>query len=187
MKYLSNYRQFNEKIDVKDTDEPDVKMSKEKINALEDNITEYNQKKPLIDTIFKNQSFDMKKIEEELKKLIGAEESGPGKDRNPFLVNYAEVSKLTRKVDDLQNSRAQDKVKLDEFKEELNLSTDDNVKLSVNARITDVQNRLAEKSKKITELQKEIEVKKKELDDKVISQKSEIDEFIKKIKEQEQK
>ena len=106
---------------------------------------------------------------------------------NPFLVNYAEVSKLSRKVDDLQNSRANDKVKLDEFREELNLSTDENVKLSVNARITDIQNRLAEKSLKITELQKEIEVKKKELDTKISDQKSEIDEFIKKIKEQEQK
>jgi septal ring factor EnvC (AmiA/AmiB activator) len=187
MKYLSSYRHFNEKIDIKDTDEPDVKMSKEKLNALEDNITEFNQKKSLVDTIFKNQSFDMKKVEEELKKLLGTEESGPGKDRNPFLVNYAEVSKLSRKVDDLQNSRANDKVKLDEFREELNLSTDENVKLSVNARITDIQNRLAEKSLKITELQKEIEVKKKELDTKISDQKSEIDEFIKKIKEQEQK
>jgi hypothetical protein len=126
-------------------------------------------------------------IEEELKKLIGAEESGPGKDRNPFLVNYAEVSKLTRKVEDLQNSRADDKTKIDEFKQELSLSTDDGVKLNINSRISDIQNRLAEKSQEITELQKEIEIKKKEIDEKVANQRKEIEEFSNKIKEEEQK
>jgi hypothetical protein len=187
MKRLKKYKEFLEKVEVKDTDQPDTKMAKEKMNSLEDNITEFNQKKTDIDNIFKNQSFDMKKIEEELKKLIGAEESGSGKDRNPFLVNYAEVSKLTRKVEDLQNSRADDKTKIDEFKQELSLSTDDGVKLNINSRISDIQNRLAEKSQEITELQKEIEIKKKEIDEKVANQRKEIEEFSNKIKEEEQK
>ena len=39
MKYVFNYQKFIEKLEIIDTDEPDVKMSKEKMNALEDQFT----------------------------------------------------------------------------------------------------------------------------------------------------
>ncbi len=187
MKRLKKYKEFLEKVEVKDTDQPDTKMAKEKMNSLEDNITEFNQKKGLIESLYKNKSIDSNKLEEELKKIIGEEESGEGKDRNSFLIDWSNINRLIRQVEDLQNSRADDKTKIDEFKQELSLSTDDGVKLNINSRISDIQNRLAEKNKKISDLEKDIQLKRKDFDEKVVNQRKEIEEFVNEIKEEEQK
>lgn len=187
MRYLKTYSVFNEKFEIKDTDTEDIKMSKEKMNKLEEYIAEFPQKKPQIDLIFKDLKKDEETISKELQNLLGKEEAGPGADRNPFLVDYAEISKLTRKVDDIQNKRALDKIKLDDFQQQLALSKDPGVKINVSSSISDVNNRLAEKSKQILDVQKELEEKKKALDEKMAAQQKEIDEFIKKINDEEQK
>ena len=47
MRYLNNYQAFLEAdIPVGDTDKPDIKMAKEKINTINRQITEYQEKKP---------------------------------------------------------------------------------------------------------------------------------------------
>lgn len=187
MRYLKTYILFNEKFDIKDTDEEDIKMSKEKMNKLVDYITEFPQKKPQIDAIFKDLKKDNETISKELQNLLGKEDAGPGADRNPFLVDYVEISKLTRKVDDIQNQRALDKIKLDDFQQQLSLSKNPDVKANISSSISDVNNRLADKSKQILDVKKELEEKKKKLDEKIASQKKEIDEFTKKIIDEEQK
>jgi uncharacterized protein involved in exopolysaccharide biosynthesis len=187
MRYLKTYTKFNEKVEINDTDTEDVKMSKEKMNKLEGYMTEYTQKKSQIDAIFKDLKKDDKQISIELQNLLGKEDAGEGADRNPFLVDYAEVSKMMRKVDDIQNKRALDKIKLDDFNQQLSLTKDADVKVNISSTISDINNRLADKSKEITELQKEIDEKKKALEQKMVEQKKEIDEFIKKINDEEQK
>jgi hypothetical protein len=62
MKYLKNYQNFSEKFDISDSDEPDVKMSKEKMNKMQDYITEFSQKKVQIEQIFKDTKKDSKTI-----------------------------------------------------------------------------------------------------------------------------
>jgi hypothetical protein len=184
MKRLKKYREFLEKIEISDSDQPDTKMAKEKMNSLEDNIIEFNQKKQLIESLYKNKEMDSSKIEEELKKIIGDEESGDGKDRNIFLIDWSVINRLEREVDDLQNSKVEDNIKLEEFSQDLSLSKDNEVKLKITNSIKDIKTRLTEKTQKIVELEKEIGLKRNEFDEKITNQKKEIDDFVNKVKEE---
>lgn len=187
MKYVLNYQRFVEKIEIKDTDEPDVKMSKEKMNALEDQFQEFNQKKAQIDAIYLKKDASDKDIEAKLKEIIGAIESGPEQDRNPFLIQYSTVKKLEREVSVLQDERTKDKLKIQEFQEELSLLDKEETKLLTKSNINDLNTKLAQKSAKILELTKTIQDSKKEMDEKMLEIKKDIDEFNQKMKDEEQK
>ena len=67
MKYLKKYDIFLEEdeFDIKDTDAPDLKMSKEKMNSYKKWISEYSGNTSKIDNIYKNFK-DPKQIESEL-------------------------------------------------------------------------------------------------------------------------
>ena len=71
MKYVFNYQKFLEKFEISDSDEPDVKMAKEKMNSLQEQFTEFNQKKASIDAIYKDEKLTPDQVEEKLKQLIG--------------------------------------------------------------------------------------------------------------------
>lgn len=187
MKHVLNYQRFVEKIEIKDTDEPDVKMSKEKMNALEDQFQEFTQKKPQIDAVYSNKALTDKEIESKLKQIIGAIESGPEQDRNPFLIEYSTVKKLEKEVSTLQDERTKDKLKIQEFQEELSLLDKEETKLLTKSNINDLNTKLAKKSQTILELGKTIQDKKKEMEQKMLNIRKEIDEFSKKTKDEEQK
>ena len=72
MKYLKKYTIFLEEdeFEVKDTDQADVKMAKEKMNTIKEQFNEYNQKKPLIDQVYikTGKKKTNEEIEVELKK-----------------------------------------------------------------------------------------------------------------------
>jgi hypothetical protein len=187
MKYVFNYQKFIEKLEIKDTDEPDVKMSKEKMNALEDQFTEFNQKKAQIDAVYQDDKLTDKDIEVKLKSIIGEIEAGPEQDRNPFLIEYSTLKKLEREVSHLQDERTKDKLKIQEFQEELSLLDKEETKLLTKSNINDLNTKLAQKSAKILEIGKSIESKKKEMEQKMTDVKKEIDEFNRKMKDEEQK
>jgi len=52
MKYLKNYKIFLESFQISDSDEPDVKLAKEKMNTLESQISYYKANKSKIDSIY---------------------------------------------------------------------------------------------------------------------------------------
>ena len=191
MKYLKKYVIFLEEdeFEVKDTDQADVKMAKEKMNTIQNQISEYNQKKPLIDQVYVKT--DKKKTKEEiesgLKQILGETDIQSEEDRNPFLVEYSTIARLKKDVDDLQTGKAEDKVRLDDFQQELNLSTEASTKLLVNSKIQDIKNRLGEKSAKITQIMNDINIKQKEHVAKMEKIKVDITEYIKKISDSDQK
>ena len=191
MKYLKKYVIFLEEdeFEVKDTDQADVKMAKEKMNTIQNQLSEYNQKKSLIDQVYAKT--DKKKtsqdIELELKKILGETDIQSEEDRNPFLVEYSTIARLKKDVDDLQTAKAEDKIKLDDFQQELNLSTETSTKLLVNSKIQDIKNRLGEKSAKITKIMNDINTKQKEHVVKMEKIKTDITEYIKKISDSDQK
>jgi predicted nucleic acid-binding Zn-ribbon protein len=187
MKYVFNYQKFIEKLEIIDTDEPDVKMSKEKMNALEDQFTEFNQKKAQIDAVYQDDKLTDKDVESKLKSIIGQIESGPEQDRNTFLIEYSTLKKLEREVSHLQGERTKDKLKIQEFQEELSLLDKEETKLLTKSNINDLNTKLAQKSAKILEIGKSIQDKKKEMDQKMMDVKKEIDEFNQKMKDEEQK
>jgi hypothetical protein len=189
MIHLVKYKKFKESFDVSPTDQPDVKMAKEKMNTIQDQFKEYTQKKPLIDKVYvkteKKKTNEV--IESELENILGKTDVQSGEDRNPFLVENLTIARLHKEVDDLQTAKAEDKVKLDDFQKELSLSTEPSTKLSVNTKIQDINNRMGENSAKITKIMTDINTKQKEHVTKMEKIKTDMNEYIKKISDSDQK
>jgi hypothetical protein len=184
MKYLKKYTLFLEEdeFDIKDTDKEDVKMSKEKLNQLESQMQEYQSKKSSIDTIYKA----AKTIEEtkvKIEEIIGKD----AENRNPFLVEYNTVARLSKEIDIIHNEIVLDKLRADDFRQEASLVKDTTTKSAINSKLSDVQNRIAEKNKKIVEKQKEISDLTLEHENKMEEMKEELENYIKKISNSEQK
>ena len=157
MRHLKPYKIFLEEaeFDVNITDEPDIKMAKEKLTTLKNQLTEYKTKKPLIDNAYLTIKVDadlQKKVEE----IVGKVDALPGQDRNPFLVEYLHIASLNRKVSKIQKDIANDKIKKDDFNEELKLSKDSSTKQAVSVKITDITNRISTNTASIASLTKEI-------------------------------
>lgn len=177
MKIIKSYYLFLEEneFEVQETDDKDIKLSKQKLNDLQKDLSEYNQKKVLIDKAF--EKGDPKLIEEDLNRILGKD----SEKRNPFLVEYSTVSKLKKDIDKLQKDNANDKVRLDDFKQESQLSKDNTTKKSVDAKVSDINNRISVRNKQILDFAKEIQKKEKELLDKMKKMESEMRLNIRKI------
>lgn len=188
MKHLLKFQKFFEEIDleVKITDEPSVRMSKEKYKTFKKQLAEYKTKKPLID-----KAYLMAETEEDLnikvKEIIGKTDSLPKEDRNPFLVEYLNVANLKRKIDRLQKDIATDKVKKDDFSQELNLSSESSVKSMVDKKLKDVGERIKTNTSSIASLTKEVAESQRKLLQKMTKLQKEMTDYIKKISTQSQK
>ena len=182
MKHLKRYKLFTEEadFDVNITDEPDLKMAKEKLATLKTNLSDYKTKKPIIDTAYLTIKIDAD-LQKKTEEIMGKTDIQSGKDRNPFLVEYLHVSNLKRKINNLQNELVKDKLSKDDFTEELGLSTESSVKASVTSKITDITNRISTKTTNIASLNKEVTDSEKELQTKMFNVEKEMQDYIKKI------
>lgn len=184
MKYLKKYQLFLEEdeFEIKDTDKEDVKLSKDKLNLLKKHLTEYQSKKQAIDEIYKN-SQNLEETGEKIKTILGEE----SEERNPFLVDYNNIARITKEIDIIHKELVQDKLRADDFREESTLVKDSETKAAIVGKLTDVQNRIAEKNKKIVDKQKEIQELTTEHQEKMSQMKEDMEEYIKKISETEKK
>jgi hypothetical protein len=179
MKYLKDYNLFTEadSFEINDTDAVDVKMSKEKFNEIKADFTEYSQKKGSIDEVFKKFKTNPTQIEAELNRILGNE----SENRNPFLVEYTHIAKQSYEIDKLHDENLKDKLSLDDFRRELAIAKEDTTKKAVNAKISDISNRMTVRNKKIVDIQKDIQDRDKEHKDKMLEINKNMDEYIKKI------
>ena len=183
MKYLKKYNLFLEEVE---EDSVELKMAKEKMATYTKYISEYDPKSKLIDNIYKD-SKSTDEIKKKLEDLLGKTDVSSKEDRNPFLVEYCQVSKLKKQIDDAQRENSIDKIKLDDFQQDLSLAKDADMKLSLNTQLTDIRNRMGVRSGKITDYQKEITDSEKNLKDKMIEISKEMSDSIKKISSEGQK
>lgn len=177
MRHIKHFRLFLEEneFEIKDTDDKDIKMSKQKLNDLKKYLTEYPQKKVLLDKAFSSK--DPKLVESEVEKILGKD----SEKRNPFLVEYTTVSRLKKEVETTQKENTDDKIRLDDFRQESSLSKESEVKKSVDAKISDINNRISIRNKKIVDYIKEIQNKEKELLEKMKKMTTDIETHINKI------
>lgn len=182
MKYLKKYKLFLEEdeFDIKETDKEDVKLSKEKLNLVEKQLQEYQSKKQSIDQIYKSAK-TIEETGEKVKAILGDE----SEERNPFLVDYNNIARITKEVELIQKETIQDKLRADDFREESNLIKDPTTKAAIVGKLTDIQNRIANKNKDILDKKKEIEELSKEHQDKMGKMKEDMEDYIKKISETE--
>ena len=153
MKYLKKYKLFIEEaeFDIELSDGPDIKMAKEKLTTIKNQLSEYKTKKPLIDNVYLKILNDSD-LDQKVSEIIGKTD----KDRNPFLVEYSHIASLKRKLSSVQKEIVQDKIKKDDFTEELSLSEDSSTKQAVNDKIKDITNRISSNTSSIASLSKEI-------------------------------
>jgi hypothetical protein len=188
MRYLKKFKPFNEEVDfdVNITDEPDLKMSKEKLSTLKKNLTDYKAKKPLIDKAYLTALTDID-LKTAIEGIVGKVDTLPEKDRNPFLVEYLHVANIKRKLDKFQKDIINDKISKDDFQEELGLATEASTKEAVNKKLTDINTRISTKTKTIASLVKDIADAQKALDVKMSNVEKEMMDYIKKISSETQK
>lgn len=155
MKYLKNYILFKENFDIEESDEESVKASKEELNKIKDEISEFNSKKASIDTLYKS---DKENIGDELKKIIGDESN-----RNTFLSLYSSIASTKNKLENLQKKSDDKDIELSNFKDRLSIAEDNESKSSLSEKIkeieqqiSDIKSELDEKISKIPEMEKEL-------------------------------
>jgi len=186
MKYLKKYKLFLEadEFEIGDTDTPDVVMSKEKMNTIMSNMKDYKTKKSQIDALYSKEDGDIKP---ELENILGKTDVQSGKDRNPFLVEYAHLAKLEKDINKSQDGNSNDKIKLDDLQQSLGLSEDSETKKAVEFKISDIKNRMSERSSKISEIQQDLVEKEKDHKEKMVKMEKDMRDHVKNLSSQEQK
>lgn len=170
MKYLKDYNYFKENLEIEETDEESVKVSKEQLNRLKEHISEFKSKKSAIDSLYKKFTLDKKEqdLKSGLEKILGVEES-----KNPFLVSYANISSIKNSIETLQKKSDDKAIELSNFKDRLSIAEDPQSKLALTDKIKVIQKQMADmkidldnKIKKIPELEKKLNdnIKKSEED-----------------------
>jgi hypothetical protein len=177
MKHIKRYKLFLEENDfeIDPKDETNIKMSKEKLNELRKQISEFNSKKSTIENLYlKTEN------EEELNKKVESLLGIPEK-RNPYLVLFLTACSYKRKLDKTREKIVNDKIKLDDFKMELKDAVDSKVKDSINVKIKEIEQRLSDANMNISKLNKDISESHKSLTDRMIKDEKDIQEHIKNI------
>jgi hypothetical protein len=180
MRYIKKYNLFKEDFEVGNTDAPDIKISKERMNTVMLQVKDYKQKKSLVDQLYTS-TRDVKIIEEGLVKLLGSSDVKQGIDRNPFLVDYVNVVKLKTDIDNMTSDNTQDKLKLDDFQRDLITTTDPQMKQSLTTKVAEINKRMQERATKISNINIELSKSEKIHKDRMISIDKDIKEFNKKI------
>lgn len=155
MKYLKSFSKF-EGLEISDTDLPDEKKGKEKINDIEQNIKDYKQKKPQIEQLYASTKNPVE-IEEKLKKLMPESE-----EPNPFLTDFLRICRLQKQIEDGRKSSTEDKMKVDDYQQNQKLSTDKEEIAKIGDKISQIEDRsstyeqqIAKKSQELKKLMSE--------------------------------
>lgn len=172
MIYLKKYKPFLEDFEVNDTDEEDVKLSKEKLNDVKDQISYYKTNKSKVDSLFKDPP---ENISDELDKIITKDDK-----RNPFLVSYSSIARMQKKVDDLKERETKKNIELDELNDRLSDASDD-IKKDIQDRISDVREQISNIKRDISESSRKIPEIEKEHKEKMDKKEQDIKDWISKI------
>ena len=185
MKHLKKYQFFlKENFDIQDTDKEDVKMSKEKMNDINKEIEDYKVKKSQIENLWKKvkNKQELEETEQLVKPIIGE-----GEKMNQFLVQLNTICRIETEVELAHEEIVKDKIRADEMRSEAALVKDATTKAAATARVTDIQNRIAQKNQEILDKSKKFEELDKEHKQKMQDLQKNIQEYIKKISDSEQK
>ena len=184
MKYLKKYNLFLEDagLDIQDTDAPDVKASKQQMELVTKQLADFKAKKPQIDTLYSTIK-DPTQIESKLNQILGTDI----KSRNPFLVDYATVCKMSADVDNMQQQNSLDKASIDDFQQDLKITTDPNTKQTLTTKVADINKRISDRTTNINKVQNDFNLADKAQKDKMLKIEKEIKDNITKISNVNQK
>lgn len=193
MKYLKSFKLF-ENVEVDVTDEPDVKLAKEKTNNLEKALKDFPALKAEIDRAFmendkgkanegEDESSDnemLNKKIEEIKKSYSAK--NPDFPNNPFLEEYAKVMNLQLSIKHIQDELMKYNDQLYQNGEDLKQLASTKGDVSAKTKtINDIKSKQKIKTKEIADIKKELMKAEADLKSKMGEIKTEIQDSSKKI------
>jgi hypothetical protein len=183
MKYLKKYNLFLEAgLDIEPTDEPDVKASKQQMELVTKQLADFKTNKPKIDTLYKTIK-NPTQIEAGLTQILGTDI----KSRNPFLVDYASICKMSVNVDNMQQQNSLDKASIDDFQQDLKITTDPNTKQTLTTKVADINKRISDRVTNINKIQNDFNLADKAQKDKMLKIEKDIKDNITKISNVNQK
>lgn len=168
MKYLKNFKHF-ESIEAEITDEPDVKLAKEKTNNLEKALKEFPALKAEIDKAFmendkgkKNEGEDessdnemLNKKIEEIKKNYATK--NPNFPNNPFLEEYTRMMNLQLRIKHVEQELMGYNDQLYQNGEDLKQLASSKGDISTKTKtINDIKSKQKIKIQEITDLKKDL-------------------------------
>lgn len=171
---IKNYKSFLESDEFKS---PDIEAANNQLSSLKNQLNDFKSKKSNIDNIYSRS-----KTDDELKKNISPvmDEKNP----NPFITEYLHICELKRKIENSQKSISEDKIKKDDFNEQLRLSTDIDNRQNINNKIKEIDNRISLNTNSINTLNKEINDSQSNLNKKMTDLEKNMMDNIKKISNQ---
>jgi predicted nucleic acid-binding Zn-ribbon protein len=181
MKHIDNYNIFLEKLTISNDDSETVKMAKERINKIEDQISEYKSKKSKVESLYKNKNLSDEDLKKEIEKIIPPSNTNNGVDRNPFLVTISQISNLERRIDKLNDTNVNDKLKIDDLQQSISTIKNDDTKKATQFKISDIKNRMSDRASKIKDIENQIKEKEKEHKEKMKDIENEIKDKISNI------
>jgi hypothetical protein len=180
MKYLRKFKHF-ENVDVLATDEPDMMVTKEETNDLEQSIKEYPTVKSELDKAFINLKTDKdntilkQKIEEIRKKF----------PNNPFIEEYVRMMSLQIRIKQIQDELIKYNDDLYKNSEDLKLlnsnKADPNTIVAKTKTINDIKSNQTIKTQEIAKAKKDLITAETGLKNKMDNIKKEFQESSKKI------
>ena len=188
MRYLKKYNFFLEAVgasgtfDDKNDDAPDIKMAKQKMETTQAQVKEYNADKPKIDALYNpDTDNDNATINTELEALLGKDDVQRGVDRNPFLIEYANLARIKKQIKDYQRDNVSDKIKLDDFQRELKETNEEKTTTAIKIKIAEITKRMTDRINSINKIQSDLLKSQKEHTDKMSKIEKEMKDYITKI------
>lgn len=178
---IKKYIKFiNEIFRPTETDSPDSISKMNRLNDLEKFISEYNQKKSIIENIYRSYKDDNDLISKlKSNKLISSDNIKELKFENPFIEMWARICEKKRQIGELESKikDTEEQIKLDENTSKDNTMLSDTLSQSIQSKkdsIKGYQEKIKEigleiqdiekKSKdKLMQMKKDVELSKKEL------------------------
>lgn len=191
MKYLKKYSLFLEEVDavgtsgafdISNDDAPDLKMAKQKMETTQAQVKEYNADKPKIDALYDpDTDNDNATINTQLETLLGKDDVQRGVDRNPFLVEYANLARIKKQIADYQRDNVGDKIKLDDFQRELKETNEETTANALKIKIAEITKRMTDRITSINQIQADLLKSQKEHTDKMSKIEKDMKDYITKI------
>ena len=180
MRHLKKYNIFLEKFDIPDTDEPDVKLAKEKTNNLEKALKDFPALKAAIDKAFmendkvkKNEGENESSDNEMLNKKI--EEIKKNYPNNPFLEECKRMMYLQLRIKHVEQELYQNG-------EDLKLLVSSKEDISTKTKtINDIKSNQSIKTQEIAKLEKDLLMAEAEQKKKMDEIRKEMQDSFKKI------
>lgn len=158
MKILKTYKIFMESDFVGYTDPGTKQVETDEIEDLENQLKDYMNKKSKIDQLYSTKDEIAK---DSIEKIINDNKNV----RNPFLFQYSIVASLKKRIEILKDGIIKNRIKIDNYKEELELTSDSSTKNDINTKIGELNKKISTATTDITKITKEITEKEKEFKD----------------------